>query len=434
VKKGIVALLVVLAVVILVSPGLIGRLAEKSVDENLNWAATESGDLIITSAGFDRGWFSSEGQHRIEIKPGQLRSVVASDSGEVPVFVIDTHLDHGLVPFSSMSREKGSLAPGLGSAVSTVSIEVPGEDTIELPGKIFSKVALGGELQSNYVLQAGSHEQDETTASWGDSSIDVTTNPSTGNVDYAGNVGSVRIEDDKSVVTLEGLSFSGTSVPTSYGFATGDIRFELDTVSMESMAGGAGGLKGLSIDATTSVDAGEVSGHTLLNLESQTIPGFGEVSVAADVTLAGADAKALGALHEALDDQGAGGDPNMLLAAVDDELMRLLAGGLELRFDKFDVTLPMGTVMTKIDIRVAEEDPDTFVWTSLLQSTEASADITVPEALVDMAMQMNPQAGAVVGMGFLKKNGDVYEMEAEYKKGLLTINGAPMPIPLGGMQ
>ena len=93
----------------------------------------------------------------------------------------------------------------------------------------------------------------------------------------------------------------------------------------------------------------------------------------------------------------------------------------------------MGTVVTTLDFKVAEEDPDTFDWSSMLLSTEASANVTVPEALVDMAMQMNPQAGAVVGMGFLKKNGDVYEMEAEYKKGLLTINGAPMPIPLGSM-
>jgi hypothetical protein len=34
-------------------------------------------------------------------------------------------------------------------------------------------------------------------------------------------------------------------------------------------------------------------------------------------------------------------------------------------------------------------------------------------------------------MGFLQKNGDVYELAAKYKKGLLTVNGAPMPIPLG---
>ena len=61
----------------------------------------------------------------------------------------------------------------------------------------------------------------------------------------------------------------------------------------------------------------------------------------------------------------------------------------------------------------------------------ASLDIKVPEELVNMATQMNPQAGMVVGMGYLKKNGDIYEMSAAYKQGLLTINGAPVPIPFG---
>ena len=85
-----------------------------------------------------------------------------------------------------MSREKGSLTPGLGSAISTLSVELPDGESVELPGKIFSKVALGGELQSNFVLEAGSHEQEGTSASWGDSNIEVTTNPSTGDVEFAG--------------------------------------------------------------------------------------------------------------------------------------------------------------------------------------------------------------------------------------------------------
>ena len=80
-------------------------------------------------------------------------------------------------------------------------------------------------------------------------------------------------------------------------------------------------------------------------------------------------------------------------------MRRLLASGLELRFDQLDVTLPMGTVTTRLAVKVPEEDAATFDWTALLLSTEASADISVPEALVDMAMQMNPEAGAVIGMG-----------------------------------
>ena len=55
--------------------------------------------------------------------------------------------------------------------------------------------------------------------------------------------------------------------------------------------------------------------------------------------------------------------------------------------------------------------------------------MTVPVALMDMAVAMNPQANAVIAMGFLRRNGDNYEMDAQYEKGLVTINGAPYPLP-----
>ena len=67
-------------------------------------------------------------------------------------------------------------------------------------------------------------------------------------------------------------------------------------------------------------------------------------------------------------------------------------------------------------------------------NTIAAVDIKVPEGLVQLATSMSPEAGAIIAMGYLKKNGAFYEMDADYKKGLLTINGAPMPIPLGAIQ
>jgi len=69
-----------------------------------------------------------------------------------------------------------------------------------------------------------------------------------------------------------------------------------------------------------------------------------------------------------------------------------------------------------------------------LLNSVASLYLTVPEALVQLATSMNPQAGAIVGMGYLKKDGDAYIMDVDMKKGLLTINGAPVPIPLGAFQ
>lgn len=439
VKKGIVALLVVLALVIIVSPGIVGRIAEKSVDENLNWAARNSGDVVVSSENFDRGWFSSEGQHRIEIKDGELAAILTTMSGssdvdDMPVLMVKTRLDHGLIPVSSMTREKGSLAPGLGSAVSTLSLEFSDGKKVDIPGTIYSDVGLGGETRSTYVLEAGSRVEDGTTASWEATEVDITTNPSSGDVTFAGDIGTVSIGGADGSLALDGLSFSGNQTPTKFGVSVGEMKLELDAMSFSTGGIQAGGMKKMRVNGYTSIDDGRLSGRTLLEMQTEALMQFGEISVSADISVEGADAKALGALQQALEEGRANPDPLQMLNGAEQELQRFLASGLEIRFDKFDVASQMGTVMTKLDIKVAEEDAATFEWTSLLQTAEATADISVPEALVDLALQMNPEAGAVVGMGFLQKNGDVYELNAEYRKGLLLINGAPMPIPLGMFQ
>jgi hypothetical protein len=120
-----------------------------------------------------------------------------------------------------------------------------------------------------------------------------------------------------------------------------------------------------------------------------------------------------------------------LFALVEDDLQQLVSAGFELTFDQFDFDLPQGPVTSKMRFTIEESDDPNFAWSSVLLDLDAEADLVVAAEFVDFAMAMNPQAGAVVGMGFLRKNGDVYEMRAEYAKGLLTVNGAPMPIPLG---
>ena len=103
-KKGVIVVLVVLAALILVSPAIVGRLAEKSMDENLNWAASESGELKVSSEQFERGWFSSEGRHRIEISDGHLMNALTTagggvDAGDLPclLYTSDAADDSALV-------------------------------------------------------------------------------------------------------------------------------------------------------------------------------------------------------------------------------------------------------------------------------------------------------------------------------------------------
>ena len=70
-KRWIVVLLVALAVLVLISPGIIGRLAERSIEDGITVAELESPEITISTESFDRGWFSSVGRHRIELSDRQ---------------------------------------------------------------------------------------------------------------------------------------------------------------------------------------------------------------------------------------------------------------------------------------------------------------------------------------------------------------------------
>ncbi len=79
------------------------------------------------------------------------------------------------------------------------------------------------------------------------------------------------------------------------------------------------------------------------------------------------------------------------------------------------------------------DDDDEFSWPAMLLALNASADIRLPVELFETIQTMSPEAGGAVAMGYLKKDGDHYQMRAELAKGILTVNGAPMKFPLGSL-
>ncbi|MGB5165270.1 MAG: DUF945 family protein [Woeseiaceae bacterium] len=433
-KKGIVALLLALALVVIVSPGIIGKLAEKTVDENINWAADESQEVMVTSEKFDRGWFSSEGRHRVEFRSGGLKEAVQDMSGaDAPILIIDTRLDHGLIPVSSMSREKGSLLPGLGKAVSTVSIELPDGSTHAVPGTIYSDVGLSGELKSNYVVESGSFENEGASAAWGAADVTLTTHPANGRVSVRGDVDSLELALPDREIALGSVSFDVEQQPTKYGFSTGRGNVQLASLRVVDADGMETGVVPLSANFTTGISGGRVDNRSEISFAGVNIPGVGEFGMDMNIEVEGLDPESLGALTRRIKSlRSVDGDNEWIYTQAEQELKRLLGAGGEMRLQQLDITLPQGTASITMEARIKERGKDDFEWTSLLLALEGSARIIIPDQLMQFALQMNPQAGAAIGMGYLQKKGDAYETRIEYKKGLLTINGAPTPIPLPG--
>ena len=437
-KKSIIALILVAVLVIIVSPGIIGGLAERSVDENLDWAARESGELVLTAGTFDRGWFSSEGQYRVELGKGQLRAALTAaageDAGDVPVLLINTRLDHGLIPVSSMSRERGSFAPGLGSAVSTLAIEYDDGKIFDVPGTIYSTVGLTGNLDSRYILEAGSKIVEDGEITWQPSTLNVLTIADKGQIEFDGNFGAMTFGDRQQLVSIDGATVRGKQKATQYGFNVGSLDLALGPMTVNASDMQIGGNQGIKVVASTSVNDGLTAADMHMEMNGQSIPQFGELSIVSDMKVSGVDAVALGALDRRIKESVDPANPGQAMAAAESELKDLVAAGLNIDVERFNFVLPMGTLETRLSIAVPKEDRASFEWTSLLLSTEAAFNVSIPETLVQMATSMDPQMGAVIGMGYLTKRGDSYVMDAAFKDGLLTINGAPIPVPLGLFQ
>ena len=437
-KKSFVFLLLALALIVIVSPGIVGKLAERSMDENLDWAATESREVTITSQGFDRGWFSSAGRHRIELNDGDLRdalNAVLLDSGYggAPALIIDTRIDHGLVPVSSMGREKGSLAPGLGSAVSTLQLEFDDGDTLALPGKVYSKVSLTGELQSNLLVEPGTFSDGAETVQWGNIDTLVTMNAASSTVGFSGMVDEIILASPRDELALGAITFEGEQRASRFGFSLGDAQVSIASITYPTEWGPmqAGPVR---VTSNAALDDELLNARTTVDIASLPLGEFGPSDIGFDAAIAGADAAAVGRIADILDRVDSYGSYEALQLAVEDDLSTLLATGFDLRVERMEVAMPSGTFAATLDVTVEPTDIDRFVMTSLLLAVDAELNLTVPVELYDFAVSLDPQVNAAVGMGFLRREGDEYRMRAEFRDGLLTVNGAPMPGIVPGLR
>jgi len=245
--------------------------------------------------------------------------------------------------------------------------------------------------------------------------------------------------EDRSRISFGDIRIHGQQEKSPYGLAVGSIKLEVGPASVAGGSGPATGFQSLSIDAHSEIIDDRLSSVAKLAITGIKESDLGGVDIVLDVTLNGLDAQAAGRIARAL--QGIQGNPDpqgalsSIYPLIESDVQTLLVSGMEIRLDRLDVALPDGELTTKFRFSLPPTAPQSdFSWPALLLALDASADVRLPVALFEMAQQMSPDAGMLVAMGVLKKSDDYYEMQAEYAKGLVTVNGAPMPIPVQALQ
>jgi hypothetical protein len=445
VKRWLVLLLLTLAVVLLLSPGIIGRLAEKNIDDNLARVDLEIDDITIQAESFRRGWFTSEGRHRILLQGGALLEIAEdfgddAGTGGTPALIVDTRLDHGLVPLSSMQRERGSLNPGLANAVSTLLFDPGDGEIVELPGKVYSFVDLGGDTSFRYLAEPGSATAGKATTDWQGADIVYTQSADRLERSLSGKLEPASVASFGVTTTLGRIVVEAEQDRRQHLLGAGRLSLEIGSLLVRSPGEPDMVVERAALSAENRVDDGRTSGGVNMAVSVSNLPDVDAVDVELDIDVRDLDADALFVIRETvktLNQIGAPASEAELRAAypaLQREAQNLAARGGRIDINSARVTLPQGDWRMALSLTVPEDTPapgQPFSWPSVLLRTEAKLDMRISAGLFEFLVDREPQVRGALASGMLRKAGDGYEMKAELDGGRLIINGAPMNLPIG---
>lgn len=388
-------LIVAIVAMVLLAPGLVGRFAEQALSEHVELARRETQGITIRSEHHERRWFRSQSRQRVEIIDSELearlRELLNLDAdAQTPDLLIDTRIDHGPIPFTSLAHEHGSLVPGLARSVSSLSLDRGDADSMPLPARMTGTLGFGGTFGAVLRVEAGSTlvegRIDGNAASW--STIDLT---------------------------------------FDIGASGGGFELSIDSLEAEN-AGGRYALGPIEIAGSAETSGGRVDMRFRASLHIDEAPGVDASRIAIEAGLDGVDGARLARLREMVEAMASEADDAVVMAAMEREILAVLAAGLEFRLDRLDIEVPRGRTETRLSLTMASSDAVDYDWSSALEAMACDAELTVAEAAVEAAMQTNDSIIAAVGTGFLKKDGEVYRMRVKCSNGLMTVNGAPLPL------
>ena len=441
-KRWIVVLLVVLAVLLLISPGIVGRMTERSLEDSIELAQVESPQITISTERFERGWFTSVGRHRIELSDRQRfpeLSNFVDDAGYsgMPALILDSRIDHGLVPIASMSREAGSLEPGMASLTSTIQLDPGNGELIDLPGRLNSTVGLSGATHTDMLIEKGNWTDKDARIDWQGADIKMTLDNAGILTAADGFIAPIRFSAGQRKVESNRIDITLQQNKSNYDFMVGSMAVHSEGVSITDALGNQIGFASMDVNARNDIVDEEIDGASSVDISGIMTPGLGSVDIALDMVYSGFDAESFIVLYDAMQKAAADGSPEDAFAAIypsmDAELQQFLTSGGDVQINQLDLSIPLGTVRSDFHFTLPASGPgDAFSWPGLLLKLKASINIQLPVVLFQMVEAMQPEASAAVAMGILVLDGDQYKMELEYAQGLATINGMPMPVPMPG--
>ncbi|MBT8084603.1 MAG: DUF945 family protein [Woeseia sp.] len=432
-NRWLLAGLLGLAILVFLMPGIVGMLAERSLDKQLDKNSQLGGTYAVRELDFRRGWFTSAGRHRVPVADQDVARIIATltPGAGLPAasaLIIDTRLEHGLVPLGSAPRSASALIPALATGVSTFSLELPTGNVLPVPGVLYSRIGLTGSATFRFELPAGDETRDGVRLVWQAGDLGLSSNNNGRELSISADLAGLLFNDGVQRLELAQLQMAGNSRATSWGFAIGDVDLELKEAAW--LTGDTQNrIKGLDLSATSAIEGSALQGALQLNmLGLDTDDGRYDLEIIANA--AGVDAATLGPILRAL--RYSGSDPRRgaePYPGFDGDLRRLMSAGVAITIDSLQLRTFEGDGVASLSVTVPKLD-ETASWPGLLLALEASANIEIDSTRVEAPSPLSEQFRVLVAGGFLVPDGEVYRLQADYAKGKATVNGAPLVIPM----
>ncbi len=433
-KKWFVALLVLLAVIVLISPAIVGRLTERDISKSIEIANVESPDVSIQTERFERRWFSSEGRHRIELSDRDAFPSISkftADSGYdgLPAVVIDTRIDHGLVP-------AGSVVPGIANIASTFQLDPGNGKLVDLPARVQSTISLTGLTDGTVEVDTGEWHAGSNEINWQGADLKFSLDRAGILSTLSGHVGPMEFSADSLHVETSTLNiaFDQTGGPYSLVLPT----LKLGSGAMNAYFGGSNiersGLSEFQIELVSDVVRGKLLGNIAIDIDDLAMLTGEKFDINVVASTSGIDAKRFADLYHAYsaylrEGHNSKSALQALYSGNTESLLALLQAGIELDIESARVGSPQGMFAGDLSVTLPASDSDEPVsWSGLLLKLHGTMNFSMPEALFEQLASADPQLNMAVATGFLVAEDEQYVMHVDIAKGVAKVNGAPIPL------
>lgn len=408
-RRIIILVTLLIAGLIVGTPYIVGQVAEARQVRLVEHFAGDAGQGVLLTEEYQAGWFTSTARHRYLL------------GGPTDwAMVIETRLAHG--PWPGLDG-----SPGLVRMLSTMRLE-NGVDAFDIPGQIFTFIALDGSGVTNFDGQA----MEQVVARWpgflrwDGGTLTLRFDSGFENLDWTVRSKSLHAAAGAGEYQLRAASFKGAARVTDHGLWAGNSFLTLDGFMISDTGSGRYDAAELRVETQVESLDDRVDHSVTIAIAGLDSPRLSDATFDFSAIARNLDASALARLIEGQSSGAALNDPVHF-----DELFR---AGSELRVDRLALRAAQGDVDARLDLALTPPpDPVQEDQTALMRSATGNADLTISPGILSVVAGSVPQgadlAATLVALGYLRESDGDYVAEVRYRSGMLTINGLPLMIP-----